>query len=127
MASYKTVFLLFRLLGTDGRNVNDIYRFTGQNSRLDIAKLSLESGHIAPTAPDTLGERIKTPLTYFICYNCFVLHSSWIKLQVYCSNNLTSFSGSYPYYDKDPFIIKECPNVYFVGNQPEFAQDIVTG
>ena len=35
--------------------------------------------------------------------------------------------GSYPYYDKDPFIIKECPHVYFAGNQPEFKHDIVTG
>jgi hypothetical protein len=24
---------------------------------MDIAKLSLEAGHIAPTAPDTLGKR----------------------------------------------------------------------
>lgn len=38
-----------------------------------------------------------------------------------------SFSGSYPYYDKDPFILKECPHVYFVGNQPEYACDEITG
>ncbi|CAB3982528.1 DNA polymerase delta subunit 2 [Paramuricea clavata] len=86
---YDAVVAGVRLLGTDGRNINDIYRFTGQNSRMDIVKLSLESGHIAPTAPDTL--------------------------------------GSYPYYDKDPFVLKECPHVYFVGNQPEFAQDSIEG
>jgi hypothetical protein len=56
VTSSKTVSFPLRLLGTDGRNINDIYRFTGQNSRMDIVKLSLESGHIAPTAPDTLGE-----------------------------------------------------------------------
>ena len=78
-----------RFLGTDGRNINDLYKFTGQNCRMDVAKLSLEAGHIAPTAPDTL--------------------------------------GSYPYYDKDPFVIKECPHVYFLGNQPEFGQDFFTG
>ena len=54
--SFETVSLFFRLLGTDGRNINDIYRFTGQHSKMDIVKLSLQTGHIAPTAPDTLGE-----------------------------------------------------------------------
>ena len=43
------------MLGTAGRNINDIYRFSGQDNRLDIMKLTLLSGHIAPTAPDTLG------------------------------------------------------------------------
>ncbi|XP_058123972.1 DNA polymerase delta subunit 2 isoform X1 [Anopheles ziemanni] len=29
----------------------------------------------------------------------------------------------YPYYQKDPFIIKECPHVYFAGNAGDFATD----
>lgn len=52
----KLLKLFHRFLGTDGRNINDIYRFTDQNNRIDIAKLCLESAHIAPTAPDTLGK-----------------------------------------------------------------------
>lgn len=30
------------------------------------------------------------------------------------------FSGCYPYYNEDPFIISQQPDVYFVGNQPKF-------
>ena len=43
------------MIGTSGRNINDIYRFSGHDNRLDVMKLTLQCGHIAPTAPDTLG------------------------------------------------------------------------
>ncbi|KAG8901171.1 hypothetical protein FRB99_005504 [Tulasnella sp. 403] len=33
----------------------------------------------------------------------------------------------YPYLNQDPFILTRCPHIYVVGNQPEFATDIVTG
>ncbi|KAI8049603.1 DNA polymerase alpha/epsilon subunit B-domain-containing protein [Syncephalis plumigaleata] len=33
----------------------------------------------------------------------------------------------YPFKDKDPFIIDECPDIYFVGNQPEYATRLVKG
>ncbi|XP_046852136.1 DNA polymerase delta subunit 2-like isoform X2 [Xenia sp. Carnegie-2017] len=78
-----------RILCTDGRNVNDIFRFSDHAKRIDIAKLTLDGAHIAPSAPDTL--------------------------------------GCYPYYDEDPFIIKECPHVYVIGNQPEYQHGVVTG
>lgn len=29
--------------------------------------------------------------------------------------------SSYPYYDEDPFILQDCPDIYFAGNQPKFA------
>ncbi|KAJ8932497.1 hypothetical protein NQ314_014617 [Rhamnusium bicolor] len=35
--------------------------------------------------------------------------------------------GCFPYYDKDPFIIDDCPHVLFAGNQTEFSTRIVTG
>lgn len=35
--------------------------------------------------------------------------------------------GSYPFQDNDPFIIRECPHVLFVGNQPHFATTIIEG
>ncbi|KAF2405122.1 hypothetical protein EJ06DRAFT_502077 [Trichodelitschia bisporula] len=34
---------------------------------------------------------------------------------------------SYPFQDKDPFVIKECPHVYLVGNQPRFETAIIQG
>ncbi|EAA14861.4 AGAP008910-PA [Anopheles gambiae str. PEST] len=33
----------------------------------------------------------------------------------------------YPYYEKDPFIIGECPHVYFAGNVGEFSTEMWTG
>uniref|UniRef100_A0AAG5DK48 DNA polymerase delta subunit 2 n=1 Tax=Anopheles atroparvus TaxID=41427 RepID=A0AAG5DK48_ANOAO len=33
----------------------------------------------------------------------------------------------YPYYQKDPFIINECPHVYFAGNVGEFMTELWTG
>lgn len=33
----------------------------------------------------------------------------------------------YPYYDKDPFIIRQCPHVLFAGNAPEFQTSIFQG
>jgi DNA polymerase delta subunit 2 len=34
---------------------------------------------------------------------------------------------TYPFVDKDPFIMNETPHVYFAGNQPSFATKMATG
>ncbi|KAK7953379.1 DNA polymerase delta subunit 2 [Apiospora saccharicola] len=34
---------------------------------------------------------------------------------------------SYPFQDDDPFVMKECPHLYFVGNQPEFGTKVIKG
>ena len=33
----------------------------------------------------------------------------------------------YPFQDRDPFVIKDCPHVFFVGNQPRFDTGVVDG
>lgn len=33
--------------------------------------------------------------------------------------------GSYPYSDRDPFVLEKTPDVYVVGNQPEFGTEMV--
>ncbi|EFJ48321.1 hypothetical protein VOLCADRAFT_81183 [Volvox carteri f. nagariensis] len=43
-----------RLLGCSGQNVDDMAKYCGIRDRLDIMQRSVESRHIAPTAPDTL-------------------------------------------------------------------------
>ncbi|KGL81954.1 DNA polymerase delta subunit 2, partial [Tinamus guttatus] len=35
--------------------------------------------------------------------------------------------GCYPFYESDPFILSECPHVYFCGNTPRFQCKTVTG
>jgi len=70
-------------LGTSGQGVDDIYRYSTLEDRMDILEKTLNWGHLFPSAPDTLA--------------CF------------------------PFIKTDPFIISECPHVYFAANQPEFA------
>lgn len=33
--------------------------------------------------------------------------------------------GCYPFQENDPFVIEECPHVFFVGNQPKFDSTVV--
>ncbi|KAL8940053.1 MAG: hypothetical protein Q9211_002456 [Gyalolechia sp. 1 TL-2023] len=33
----------------------------------------------------------------------------------------------YPFQDRDPFVIEECPHVYFVGNQPKYETVVIEG
>lgn len=35
--------------------------------------------------------------------------------------------GCYPFQENDPFVIEECPHVYFVGNQPKFETTTIEG
>lgn len=35
--------------------------------------------------------------------------------------------GCYPFQDNDPFVIEECPHVYFVGNQPRYDTTVIEG
>ena len=41
-------------LGVSGQSIDDIWRSTAHHSSIDIMKLTLDAGHIAPTCPDTL-------------------------------------------------------------------------
>ncbi|KAK7113051.1 DNA polymerase delta subunit 2-like [Littorina saxatilis] len=78
-----------RILGTSGQPVDDIKRYSDIDDSMDILEKTLEWGHLAPTAPDTL--------------------------------------SCYPFYGQDPFLLEECPHIYFVGNQPEFKHKLHKG
>lgn len=36
-------------------------------------------------------------------------------------------TGSYPFQDDDPFVIKDCPHLYIVGSQPKFDTTVIEG
>jgi DNA polymerase delta subunit 2 len=78
-----------RILGTSGQPIDNIYMFSDLEDRLDILEKTLQWGHLAPTAPDTL--------------------------------------GCYPYHDDDPFLLQECPHIYFSANQPKFQTKMFEG
>ncbi|KAG8159037.1 hypothetical protein KVR01_011480 [Diaporthe batatas] len=79
----------WRLLGTGGQNVDDLYKYIDSEDRVGMMEVMCRWRCSAPTAPDTL----------------------W----------------SYPFQDDDPFVMTECPHVYFVGCQPEFGTKVVDG
>ncbi|XP_064477824.1 DNA polymerase delta subunit 2-like isoform X2 [Ornithodoros turicata] len=35
--------------------------------------------------------------------------------------------ASYPFPDKDPFIMEQCPHIYFAGNQPKYSTKLLKG
>lgn len=35
--------------------------------------------------------------------------------------------GCYPFEQDDPFVIRQCPHIYFIGNQKEFKTKIIQG
>lgn len=79
----------WRVLGTGGQNVEDVFRYVDSDDRLGMMEAMCRWRCSAPTAPDTL----------------------W----------------SYPFQDDDPFVMKDCPHIYFVGCQPEFGTKVISG
>ena len=43
------------------------------------------------------------------------------------SRLIGNFAGCYPFQDTDPFVLKDCPHVFFVGNQPKFEKAVIEG
>lgn len=79
----------WRVLGTGGQNVDDMFRYVDSDDRLGMMEAMCRWRCSAPTAPDTL----------------------------WC----------YPFQDDDPFVMKDCPHIYFVGCQPEFGTRVISG
>ncbi|KAK0720057.1 DNA polymerase alpha/epsilon subunit B-domain-containing protein [Lasiosphaeris hirsuta] len=42
-------------------------------------------------------------------------------------DTLCKLPGAYPFQDDEPFVMKECPHLYFIGCQPEFGTTVITG
>lgn len=86
---YKCEIDEMNFLGSSGEPITNLMNFSDIEKSIDALESCLKWGHLAPSAPDTL--------------------------------------GCYPYHDKDPFIITDCPHVMFAGNQEKFESKLVTG
>lgn len=74
------------------------------------------------------------PLRHLILW---VSQTSWCRIRHKTSGRhpfklFTLFSayfvsGCYPFYQKDPFILEECPHIYFSGNAPTLESKLIKG
>lgn len=104
----------WRLMGTGGQPVDDVYKYVDGEERLDMMESMLRWRCGAPTAPDTLCE-------YLVFLNLDKNSDSTGRLLIVVG------TGCYPFQEKDQFVIEECPHVYFVGNQPKFETTVIEG
>lgn len=94
------------MFGSSGQGIDDVYRYVNddhvEGGRIALMESMLRWRHVAPTAPDTL---------------CNAPWQGKIKLTL----------GCYPFQDCDPFVLEETPHIFFAGNQPEYASELVHG
>lgn len=90
-----------RFLGCSGQNIDDICRHISNDDRIFMAEKTLEWRNLSPTSPDSLCNLM---LDFELC---------------------SRFLDCYPFYEKDPFVLSECPHVYFIGNQPKFETKLI--
>ncbi len=100
----------WRVLGTGGQNIDDISNYVDSDDRLSMMEATCRWRCSAPTAPDTLCR-----------------HTSPHRRAVAVSLLTGRHTGSYPFQDEEPFVMKACPHLYFVGNQPEFGTGVISG
>ncbi|NXG66124.1 DPOD2 polymerase, partial [Hemiprocne comata] len=108
-------------LGTSGQNISDISKYSSMDDHLEILEWTLLAGHICPTAPDTLGKGRAgwAPGLGAVCPP----EGSRGRVPPSCPPP----PGCYPFYKSDPFILTECPHVYFCGNAPHFQSKVLKG
>lgn len=111
----------WRILGTGGQNVDDVFKYVESDDRLGMMEAMCRWRCCAPTAPDTL---CMPSLPSLRCH----FYASLLFFFLSCGKILMKlFLGSYPFQEDDPFVLKTCPHVYFVGCQPEFATKVIHG
>lgn len=114
-----------RFLGTSGQNVSDIFKYSSMDDYLEILEWTLRAGHISPTAPDTLGKGGAPPC----CPEggAAGLRAPRGGLRGRVPLLTSAPAACYPFYKSDPFILTECPHVYFCGSAPRFQSKVITG
>lgn len=100
--------------GTSGQNIDDIYKYCEEDNRLKLASRTLKWRHLCPSCPDTLGRTKsgRVRISVGSNFHTFLIIDNFVP-------------DGYPFKTQDPFMIQDRPDVYFIGNQPEFGFDYV--
>lgn len=93
--------------GTSGQTINDIAHYVATIADHETVTLEREAQETDPATDDVLGVMEST------------LH--WRHVAPTSPDTL----WTYPFADRDPFILDYCPDIYFVGDQPQFCERLV--
>eukprot|EP01100_Stratorugosa_tubuloviscum_P007115 TRINITY_DN2992_c1_g1_i2.p1 TRINITY_DN2992_c1_g1~~TRINITY_DN2992_c1_g1_i2.p1 ORF type:complete len:474 (+),score=165.54 TRINITY_DN2992_c1_g1_i2:32-1453(+) len=74
----------------------------------------------------TSGENVNNMNKYCIVQDRLDLLKKTLNYR-HIAPNAPDTLGCYPFFNIDPFTIKTCPHIYFIGNQPEFETAIFDG
>jgi DNA polymerase delta subunit 2 len=111
----------WRVLGTGGQNIDDVFKYVESEDRLGMLEAMCRWRCCAPTAPDTLCE-----FTFQLYLSClFAFHKYPNTINHLQKTN--KIKGSYPFQDVDPFVLHECPHIFFAGSQPKFDTALIEG
>jgi DNA polymerase delta subunit 2 len=109
----------WRVLGTGGQNIDDVFKYVESEDRLSMLEAMCRWRCVAPTAPDTLCEycsllflALNPPFTQGTTRPCDIANQA---------------IGSYPFQDIDPFVLNDCPHLFFAGSQPKFDTAMIEG
>lgn len=76
------VFLVFRFLGTSGQNIDDLEKYSEAKDKLDFMERTLRWRHIAPTAPNTLGNTYPAISSVIFFYSLFCNPLQLFELEI---------------------------------------------
>lgn len=92
-------------LGTSGQNIHDIFSYTkGRMSELQTPEPLNQEGSDRYSALDAM--------------------QMTLELRHLCPTAPDTLRA-YPQADTDPFVLEECPHIYFSGNQEEFGERLL--
>ncbi|KAK8198825.1 DNA polymerase alpha/epsilon subunit B-domain-containing protein [Phyllosticta paracitricarpa] len=115
----------WRLLGSGGQNVNDVAKYVGVSSSGGAAAGEGEGEAMDVDGGDGDGAAKGQTSTDDDSDRCELMDAllRWRCVAPTAPDTL----WSYPFQDDDPFLLARCPHLFFAGNQPRFATDLVRG
>lgn len=68
-----------RFLGTSGQNIDDLYKYSDAKDKLEFMERTLRWRHLAPTAPNSLGNSSSPSLWPNLAFDC---QDCWVKTSI---------------------------------------------
>jgi len=114
LCTHRCRILARSFLGSSGQNLADIERFAAAEHPIQVQALgfALQSSSFHPLYGDGV---------------CIAQHMERMLRWRHLAPTAPDTLACYPFQTVDPFVIEQCPHVFFAGNQKQFATKLVTG